>query len=82
MQADLKSYDGVSPLFYAFARNCPKSVLLVLNYGIDADTTAFDGIPALAFGIMSSWINLQNGTEVVRTLLAAGARAESIPRDM
>jgi hypothetical protein len=67
VQKALKAYEGISPLFYAAARNCPQSIHLLTSYGLDPNVTAFkDNIPVLAYGIMHSWINMNNGTDVVK----------------
>jgi hypothetical protein len=83
VQKALKAYEGISPLFYAAARNCPQSIHLLTSSGLDPNVTAFkDNIPVLAYGIMHSWINMNNGTDVVKTLVSLEAAAKVIPPDM
>ena len=69
-------------LFYAVERNCVDCVKLLVEYGCNVNARDTNGVPSLAFAIMRTKFTLMNPTEVVKFLLAFGADAYAIPRDM
>ncbi|KAF2874883.1 P-loop containing nucleoside triphosphate hydrolase protein [Massariosphaeria phaeospora] len=73
---------ATSALYYAIARNLPELVSLLLEYGLHPDGKDTDFIPPIAFAIIYGYAKLQNTTEIVKILLAAGVDPRTIPEDM
>lgn len=69
-------------LFYAADRNCVDCIRLLLDYGAEVNACDVDGMPALPWTIMRSRFTVVNPTEVVKMLLAFGAKAYAVPKDM
>ncbi|CAK3802369.1 P-loop containing nucleoside triphosphate hydrolase [Lecanosticta acicola] len=67
---------------YAIHYHSVDCLRLLLEYGVDPQARDFGRVPVLAYAIMLPYWNACNTLEMVRTLLAHGASALHIPRDM
>ena len=74
---------GDLPIFYAVQVNSLGAVRLLLELGVSPNARrSCDGVPLLAFAIMTQSLREQDAIDVLATLLAYGADPESLPPDM
>ncbi|QIX02150.1 hypothetical protein AMS68_007667 [Peltaster fructicola] len=69
-------------LFYAAERNSADIVRILLEFEASPEGCDTQNIPVLAYAIMRSKFTILNPLEVVKTLLARGARPYVLPADM
>lgn len=84
LQSPSQSVNGqlYHPGFYAAKKNCTKTMGLLLEYGMDANSSSIAEIPLLAFAIMWTECSVVDATELVKLLLFQGASPDAIPKDM
>ncbi|KAL9122673.1 MAG: hypothetical protein Q9187_000770 [Circinaria calcarea] len=76
---------GCPPIFYAAARNESKAIQMLVEFGADPNSWSVTwNVPVLAFAIFQAVAGNQSmdTTNIVKTLLGAGAYPTMIPRSL
>ena len=75
--------EGYQALFYAIQRNEVSAVSVILECGANPNAKSEQGkIPVLGFAIFHAEYQVINTVEVVKILLAMGAKPKAVPQDM